>query len=105
MKKSIIYPSEYQFCKILWKNEPIGSTFKNGDTVLQTDFYDTSITQLMCPVVTAPDGKHFSGWVTEERNEDGETVMNLVFQPDESGKVFLSAGNTLGPMTLIPLFE
>lgn len=26
MKKSIIYPSEYQFCKILWKNEPIGST-------------------------------------------------------------------------------
>ncbi len=31
--------------------------------------------------------------------------MNLVFQPDESGKVFLSAGNALEPMTLIPLFE
>ena len=46
-----------------------------------------------------------SGWVTEERNENGETVMNLVFQPDERGKVFLSARNTLKPMTLIPLFE
>ena len=90
---------------VMKENQQVRLTFKNGDTVLQSDFYDTSITQLMCPVVTAPDGKHFSGWVTEERNEDGETVMNLVFQPDESGKVFLSAGNTLEPMTLFPLFE
>ena len=90
---------------VMKENQQVRLTFKNGDTVLQTDFYDTSITQLMCPVVTAPEGKHFSGWVTEGRNEEGETVMNLVFQPDESGKVFLSAGNTLGPMTLIPLFE
>ena len=87
------------------ENRRVRLTFKNEDTVLQSDFYDTSITQLMCPAVTAPEGKHFSGWVTEGRNEEGETVMNLVFQPDESGKVFLSAGNTLGPMTLIPLFE
>ena len=87
------------------ENQQVRLTFKNGDTVLQSDFYDTSITQLMCPVVAAPEGKHFSGWVTEGRNEEGETVMNLVFQPDESGKVFLSAGNTLEPMTLFPLFE
>ena len=90
---------------VMKENQRVRLTFKNEDTVLQSDFYDTSITQLMCPVVTAPEGKHFSGWVTEGRNEEGETVMNLVFQPDESGKVFLSAGNTLGPMTLIPLFE
>ena len=90
---------------VMKENQQVRLTFKNGDTVLQTDFYDTSITQLMCPVVTAPEGKHFSGWVTEGRNEEGETVMNLVLQPDESGKVFLSAGNTLEPMTLFPLFE
>lgn len=71
---------------------------------VQTEFLHLC-RNLMCPVVTAPDGKHFSGWVTEGRNEEGETVMNLVFQPDESGKVFLSVGNTLEPMTLIPLFE
>ena len=63
------------------------------------------MTQLVCPVVTAPEGKRFSGWVTEGKSEDGETVMNLVFQPDERGNVFLSAGNTLEPMTLTPLFE
>ena len=90
---------------VMKENRQVRLTFKNGDTVLQSDFYDTSMTQLMCPVVTIPDGKHFSGWVTEGRNRDGETVKNLVFQPDESGNVFLSAGNTLEPMTLFPLFE
>lgn len=41
----------------------------------------------------------------EETDESGNPVMNLVFQPDETGKVTLSAGTTLEPMTLTPLFE
>lgn len=90
---------------VMKENQQVRLTFKNGATVLQCDFYDTSMTQLVCPVVTAPEGKRFSGWVTEGRNEVGKTVMNLVVQPDESGNVFLSAKNALEPMTLFPLFE
>lgn len=80
-------------------------TFKNGDTTLESNFYDADSTQITCPVVSAPDGKVFSGWVTEETDGNGKPVMNLVFQPDEDGKVMLSAGTTLEPMTLYPLFE
>lgn len=80
-------------------------TFKNGDTILQSDFYDASSTQIQCPVIPAPEGKQFSGWMTEGKNENGDTVMNLVFQPDENGKVTISVGVSLEPMTLYPFFE
>lgn len=80
-------------------------TFQDGDTVLQSDFFDADALQLQCPVVTAPAGKQFSGWITETENEAGETVKTLVLQPDETGKASLPAGNRLEPMTLMPLFE
>lgn len=80
-------------------------TFQDGDTTLESNFYDADSTQITCPVVSAPDGKVFSGWVTEEADGNGNPVMNLVFQPDETGKVMLSTGTTLEPMTLYPLFE
>lgn len=84
--------------------ERVRLTFRNGDTILESDFYDADSAQLMCPVVSSPDGKVFSGWVTEETDESGNPVMSLVFQPDETGKVTLPAGTTLEPMTLYPLF-
>ncbi len=80
-------------------------TFQDGDTVLQSDFFDADTLQLQCPVVTAPAGKQFSGWITETENEAGETVKTLVLLPDETGKATLPAGNKLEPMTLLPLFE
>lgn len=79
--------------------------FKNGDTILQSDFYDASSTQIQCPVIPAPEGKQFSGWMTEGKNENGDTVMNLVFQPDENGKATIPVGVSLEPMTLYPFFE
>ena len=85
--------------------EQVRLTFKNGDTILESNFYDADSMQITCPVVSAPDGKVFSGWVTEEADGNGNPVMNLVFQPDETGKVMLSTGTTLEPMTLYPLFE
>ena len=79
-------------------------TFMGDDTVLTSDFYDTSSAGISCPLVSAPEGKTFSGWMVEEQDEKGATVLRLVFQPDENGYVTL-AGATLEPMTLYPLFE
>jgi len=80
-------------------------TFQDGDAVLQSDFFDEDALQIQCPVVTAPAGKQFSGWITETESEAGGTVKTLVLQPDETGKASLPAGNRLKPMTLLPLFE
>lgn len=80
-------------------------TFKNGDTILESNFHDASSAQVKCSIVPAPEGKHFSGWMTEEKDESGASVMNLVLQPDENGNAMLPSGTTLQPMTLLPLFE
>lgn len=85
--------------------EQVRLTFQNGDTMLESNFYDADSTQITCPVVSAPEGKSFSGWMTEEKNESGNPVMNLVFQPDENGNAILPSGTILQPMTLLPLFE
>ena len=79
-------------------------TFRDGDTVLRSDFYDADAAGINCPLISAPEGKTFSGWMVEEQDAGGSTVLRLVFQPDESGYVSLS-GTTLEPMTLYPLFE
>lgn len=80
-------------------------TFMQGDTVLTSDFYDSDIRTLTCPAVSVPEGKVFSGWMVEETDENGQIVMNLIFQPDDNGVVSLPAGGTLEPMTLYPYFE
>ena len=85
--------------------ERVRLTFQDGDTTLESNFYDADSTRITCPVVSAPKGKVFSGWMTEETDESGNPVMNLVFQPDESGTVMLPVGISLEPMTLYPLFE
>ena len=85
--------------------EQVRLTFQNGDTTLESNFYDADSTQITCPLVSAPEGKVFSGWMTEEKDETGASVMNLVFQPDENGNAILPSGTTLQPMTLLPLFE
>ncbi len=88
--------------------EPVGKvrlTFKNGDNVLYSDFVKTNATSLVIPVVSAPEGKVFSGWVREDVDEKGNTTWNLVFTPDANGNVSLPDGSSLEPMTLLPLFE
>lgn len=79
-------------------------TFMEDETVLSSDFYDANAAGINCPLISAPEGKTFSGWMVEEQDEKGATVLRLVFQPDESGYVSLT-GTTLEPMTLYPLFE
>ena len=55
--------------------------------------------------LVVPEGKVFLGWVTIEKDAEGRTVYNLVFEPDETGKVLLPEGNVLTPMTLYAYFE
>lgn len=85
--------------------EKVLLTFMNGDVVLDSDFHDSEIKTLTCPVVSAPEGKVFSGWMVEETDENGQNIMNVIFLPDENGVVAIPAGATLEPMTLYPYFD
>ena len=85
--------------------EKVRLTFMNEEEILKSDFYDSRATTLTCPVLSAPEGKVFSGWAVKESNEGGQTIVNIIFQPDEHGMVNISAGTTLEPMVLYPYFE
>ena len=90
-------------------SEPVGRvrlTFKNGDMVLTTDFFDTDKKEIVTPMISVPQGQVFSGWVTITEDAEGSTVYNLEFTPDPTtGKVSIPEGTTLKPMTLYAWFE
>ena len=88
--------------------KPVGEvrlTFKNGEEVLTTGFVANDATSLTTPIISAPEGKKFAGWVRESYDEKGVKTLTIMFVPDESGNVTLSAGSILEPMTLYALFE
>lgn len=81
-------------------------TFIGDDgEILQSGFVDAEGNSVACPVVTAPEGKTFSGWTVEQTDENGQTVRRLVFIPDETGTAQVTPGTALEPMVLSPLFE
>ena len=80
-------------------------TFMDGENVLTTGFYDTDAHDLTAPVLSAPEGKVFKGWVRKSVDDNGRTTLTVVFQPDENGHVSIPDGTTLEPMTLYALFE
>ena len=90
-------------------SEPVGKvrlTFMQGEDVqLTTDFYETDAKEIITPKLPVPEGQVFSGWVTVSKNEAGDTVYNVEFQPSEDGTVKLPEGNTLRPMVLYALFQ
>ncbi len=90
-------------------SQPVGKvrlTFMQGDTQLHSDFFYTDATEIITPVISSvEEGKVFTGWVQRVEDESGRTVLQLVFQPDENGKVTIAEGTTLEPMTLYALFE
>lgn len=88
--------------------KPVGKvrlTFMSGDTELTSNFFQTDASEIITPLTTIPEGKVFSGWATLSEDETGNTVYNLVFQPDETGRVSIPEGTTLEPMTLYAVFE
>jgi len=96
-----------------WTNvdvsQPVGKvrlSFMNGSDLLTTDLVSNSLKELVTPLIPAPEGKVFSGWVRETINEDGSTTLTVMFEPDpETGKVSIPEGTVLEPMVLYALFE
>ena len=90
-------------------SQPVGKvrlTFMYNDTLLNTEFYETDADEIITPIINpAPEGKVFTGWVRQTVNEEGATVLTVVFQPDETGRVTIPDGNNLEPMVLYALFE
>lgn len=89
-------------------SEPLGEvrlTFMNDTEVLDSRFVENDADELTTPVVSAPDGKVFVGWIAKVKNDEGQEEWNLVFTPDETGHVTISSGTTLEPMTLYAYFE
>lgn len=88
-------------------SQPVGKvrlTFMDGENQLSSEFVATDATALKTPLVSAPEGKVFSGWYRIDETEKGITY-SMVFDPDENGDVTIPAGTTLEPMTLYALFE
>lgn len=96
-----------------WTNvdvsQPVGKvrlTFMEGNTLLTTDLVSNNIKTLVTPVITAPEGMVFAGWVRETINEDGSILQTVMFEPDPiTGEVLLPEGTVLEPMVLYALFE
>lgn len=88
--------------------KPVGKvrlTFVDeSGTVLADDFFETNPSTLNTPVLSAPEGKVFSGWV-KETIVGNRKELTVMFQPDENGVATIPSGTTLEPMTLRPLFE
>lgn len=76
-------------------------TFKDGGQVIHQDMYNATSTTLKLPEVTVPEGQTFLGWFREVQNANGETTLQLMFQPDENGNVSLPHGYTMEHMVLI----
>ncbi len=85
--------------------EQVRLTFRQGEQVLSSEFVDAASDKIQCPQPQCPTGKAFVGWTVEEPGEDGQTVLRLVFQPDEAGMAAAPADGSLLPMELSPLFE
>ena len=88
-------------------NAPVGKvrlTFMDGATELSSEFCQTDATELTTPLVSAPEGKVFSGWYRIDKYDNG-TTYTMVFDPDENGHVTIPAGTALEPMTLYALYE
>lgn len=80
-------------------------TFMNGNEMLTTDFYDTNASEMIVPVLSAPEGKVFAGWMLKSVDENGRVTTTLVFQPDDQGRVHLAEDVTLVPMVLYAYYQ
>lgn len=79
-------------------------TFKVDDLIVHEAMYNANSTTLKTPDVTAAEGQQFLGWFRETRDENGDTTLKLMFQPDENGNVTLPHGYVLEHMVLIARF-
>ncbi len=89
-------------------NEPVGRvrlTFMQDDTPVSSDFYHTDAQQVITPVISAPEGKVFAGWVRHITDDAGSEALEVVFPPSSDGRVPVPEGRDLTPMTLYAHYE
>ncbi len=89
-------------------NEPVGRvrlTFMQDDIPVSSDFYHTDATEIITPVISAPEGMIFAGWVRHITDDSGSEALELVFPPSVDGHVPVPEGRDLTPMTLYAHFE
>ena len=91
-------------------SQPVGKvrlTFMYDGTQLTSDFYETDAKKIITPVISPiPEGKVFSGWARQTKDDAGNTVMTIIFQPDTTtGEVVVPSGTVLEPMTLHAVFQ
>ena len=79
-------------------------TFTVNNEVIHQDMYNANSTTLSTPGITVPEGQQFLGWFREVRDENGDTTLQLMFQPDENGNVSLPHGYVLEHMVLFARF-
>lgn len=77
---------------------------QNGQT-LDTVMVESEAMDLTPPAVTAPEGKVFTGWYVQQKDEKGSITYSLAFMPDENGNVHLTSEIGEEPLTLYALFE
>jgi len=76
----------------------------NGQQV-HTEMVNAAADSLTLPEITEPDGKTFTGWYQQQKDENGQTIYALIFLPDEQGVVNLPGDQMLESMTLHALFQ
>lgn len=85
--------------------EKVRLTFVHEGSTIASTLVSASAEQLTTPIVPAPEGKVFGGWVKEVVRENGSTSLSVMFMPDDNGMVYLDGNTQLEPMTLYTLFK
>lgn len=101
---------QWKVCQMVNLNvqEPITHvllTYVSQDQVIHKEMVDTAGGKLTLPQVTAPEGKTFTGWFLQRKSEDGNTTMELIFEPSEDGVITLPPQTVSEPMTLYALYQ
>ena len=78
--------------------------YRNGSTVLHTEWVPTDAEKIQLPPVEIPAGKTFLGWYTKTVN-GLDVSYTAVFSPTEVGYVILPEDYVLQPMVLYALFR
>lgn len=80
-------------------------TFMREDLVVSSEFYHSEATEILVPLISAPENMAFLGWYQKVPDGSGGFSMEQVFPPESSGRVTLARDQRLNPMTLYAQYE
>lgn len=80
-------------------------TFINDGQTLQSSMIKADAAYLDLPEITAPEGKTFAGWATQETDDKGNTTLTIIYTAENGNRVYLNTETPLEAMTLYAHFE